>query len=247
MKKGELIYEGKAKRVYEALDADNKIANRYCILEFKDDLTAFDGEKFDQEEGKGELNAWVTAVLFKYLSNKQIPNHFVKRLSARELLVQRTKIIPVEVVVRNIIAGSLEKRLGLTRGMLLNFPVVEFYYKNDLLHDPLLNTDHIQVLGLANQAEMRKMTIKAKSVNTLLWQYFNQREIILVDFKLEFGWTEDKNMLIADEITPDTCRLWDHKTTQSLDKDVFRHDIGDVMTGYREIYRRMKEEGLDYV
>ena len=233
MEKGQLLYEGKAKRIY-ATEEENIV-----WVQYKDDATAFNGEKKAQISGKGRLNNQITTLLFEKLAQAGIENHFVEKLSETEQLVKKVKIIPLEVVVRNIIAGSLAKRLGKEEGTELKSAIVEFYYKNDELGDPIVNNDHIQHLEIATEAELQKIKQTALKVNDILAPYFAERNVRLVDFKLEFGITTDGELILADEISPDTCRLWDKKTNQKLDKDIFRRDLGNLTDAYEEILKRL--------
>lgn len=233
MEKGQLLYEGKAKRIYATEEAN------IVWVEYKDDATAFNGEKKAQISGKGRLNNQITTLLFEKLVQAGIENHFVKKLSETEQLVKKVKIIPLEVVVRNIVAGSLSKRLGKEEGTDLKTPIVEFYYKNDELGDPIVNNDHIQVLEIATEAELQKIKQIALKVNEILAPYFAERNVRLVDFKLEFGITNEGELILADEISPDTCRLWDKETNQKLDKDIFRRDLGNLTDAYEEILKRL--------
>ncbi|GEN35645.1 MULTISPECIES: phosphoribosylaminoimidazolesuccinocarboxamide synthase [Aneurinibacillus] len=236
MEKLEMLYEGKAKRIYRT----NKPGVFW--VQYKDDATAFNGEKRAQIMGKGELNNRITSIFFRMLKEKGIDNHFIEELSATEQLVKQVTIIPLEVVVRNVAAGSLAKRLGMEEGRALPYPVVEFYYKDDTLGDPLVNDSHIDVLGIAtadDRALLREMALK---VNDVLVPYMKERNVILVDFKLEFGRTEDGQILLADEISPDTCRFWDADTMEKLDKDRFRRDLGNVEDAYKEILKRIGGE-----
>lgn len=233
MEKGQLLYEGKAKRIY-ATEEENIV-----WVQYKDDATAFNGEKKAQISGKGRLNNQITTLLFEKLAQAGIENHFVEKLSETEQLVKKVKIIPLEVVVRNIIAGSLAKRLGKEEGTELKSAIVEFYYKNDELGDPIVNNDHIQHLEIATEAELQKIKQTALKVNDILAPYFAERNVRLVDFKLEFGITTDGELILADEISPDTCRLWDKETNQKLDKDIFRRDLGNLTDAYEEILKRL--------
>ncbi len=233
MEKGQLLYEGKAKRIY-ATDDENIV-----WVEYKDDATAFNGEKKAQISGKGRLNNQITTLLFEKLAQAGIENHFVEKLSETEQLVKKVKIVPLEVVVRNIIAGSLAKRLGKEEGTELKTAIVEFYYKDDDLGDPIVNNDHIQYLEIATEAELQKIKGIALKVNEILAPYFAERNVKLVDFKLEFGVTTEGELILADEISPDTCRLWDKETNQKLDKDIFRRDLGNLTDAYEEILKRL--------
>ena len=234
MEKREKLYEGKAKIIHATDDKD------LIIQYFKDDATAFDGKKKGLIESKGIVNNKISEVLFKYLEEKGIPTHFVKRLSDREMLNKKLDIILVEVVARNIIAGSLSKRLGKDEGESLKNPIIEYYYKDDDLGDPMINMDHIRVLDLATDAEMTKIRDYATRINILLTKFFSDRNIDLVDFKLEFG-RHKGEILLGDEICPDTCRLWDKSTGEKMDKDRFRRDMGKVEDAYAEVLKRVLE------
>lgn len=227
-----LLHEGKAKKVYTT-DRDDLF-----IQEFKDSATAFDGTKKGTIAGKGSVNCRVSAKLFKYLQKWGVKTHFVDLLNANEMTILPVKIIPVEVVVRNIAAGSLVKRLGFEEGRRFPLPIIEFYFKNDSLHDPLMNDDHIRAMELATAAELAFLRREALNVNDALTEFFGNAGIDLVDFKLEFGRRPDGSIILADEISPDTCRLWDRKTGKKLDKDRFRFDLGDVEQAYAEILER---------
>lgn len=235
MEKKELIYEGKAKRVYKTGDP------KTVWVEFKDDATAFDGLKKGTIAGKGVLNNQISTYFFKLLEREGIPTHFIEYISPNEMLVKFLEIIPVEVVVRNIAAGSLAKRLGMEEGTPLSQPVVEYYYKSDELGDPLINDDHIRVAGLAAPEDMQHIKSTALKVNEILKKHLETKNLDLVDFKLEFGRYEGK-ILLGDEISPDTCRFWDKTTRERLDKDRFRRDLGNVEEAYREIRRRLTGE-----
>ena len=236
MKKLQQIYEGKAKKVFATDDPD-------CyIVDYKDDATAFNGEKKGTIEGKGVINNRVTNHLMKLLESKGIPTHFVKEISERETAVKKVTIIPIEVIVRNIAAGSLSKRLGLAEGTKLASTVLEYCYKDDALGDPMINDYHIAALNLATQAELEKISGYSFKVNTILSDYLKDLGIQLIDFKLEFGRTKDGTVVLADEISPDTCRFWDSKTGEKLDKDRFRRDMGGVEDAYREILKRLLGE-----
>ncbi|MGN1400273.1 MAG: phosphoribosylaminoimidazolesuccinocarboxamide synthase [Bacillus sp. (in: firmicutes)] len=239
MEKGPLLYEGKAKKVYATED------DQVVWLEYTDQATAFNGEKKTAIAGKGSLNNEVTSMLFEKLQEEGIRSHFIKKLSANEHLARKVTIIPLEVVVRNVAAGSLSKRLGMKEGILLTHPIVEFYYKNDSLGDPLLTRAHISLLGLASEGQLDEITREALKVNDVLTKLFVRAGIRLVDFKLEFGLTADGDILLADEISPDTCRLWDIETGEKLDKDVFRRDLGSLTDAYEKIVTRLG--GLNHV
>ncbi len=232
MEKKEMLYEGKAKKIFRT---DNP--GLYWV-EYKDDATAFNGLKKGTISGKGELNNRISAYFFRLLKQNGIENHFVEEKSAREMVVKSLQIIPVEVVVRNVAAGSLAKRLGLEEGTLLSSTVVEYYYKSDELGDPLINEDHIRALNLAAPEQLAHIREIALQVNDVLRAHLAERNLDLIDFKLEFG-LHDGELLLGDEISPDTCRFWDKNTREKLDKDRFRRDLGDVEEAYREVYRRL--------
>ncbi|WP_221568281.1 phosphoribosylaminoimidazolesuccinocarboxamide synthase [Alkalihalobacillus sp. TS-13] len=233
MEKQALLYEGKAKRIYQTDDPE------LVWIEYKDEATAFNGEKKTTITGKGKLNNEISLLLFEMLHEAGIESHFVKKLSETEQLVKNVQIIPLEVVVRNVAAGSLANRLGMEEGELLPETIVEFYYKNDDLGDPLLTHDHIRVLGLVEETELSLLRQKGLAVNEVLVPYFKKLNIDLVDFKLEFGIGSDGEVLLADEISPDTCRLWDSDTKEKLDKDVFRRDLGSLTETYAKLLERL--------
>lgn len=235
MKKLEMIYEGKAKKVYRTDD------EMLYIVEYKDDATAFNGLKKGTIVNKGVMNNEISAKLFKLLEENGVETHQVEKLSDREVLVKSVKIVPLEVIVRNYAAGSLAKRLGLEEGVKMNKTVLEFSYKDDALGDPMVNDYHIQAIGIATPEEVAKITEMAFKVNEILSKFMLSKGIILVDFKLEFGKTPDGRIILADEISPDTCRLWDANTHEKLDKDRFRRDMGKVEDAYMEVVRRLSE------
>lgn len=232
MEKLEMLYEGKAKRVYRTEDPD------ILLVDFKDDATAFNGLKKGTIQNKGELNNKISAFFFKLLEKNGIVTHFVDTAGERDMLVRPLDIIKVEVVVRNIAAGSLAKRIGLEEGTVLPETVLEYYYKSDELGDPLINNSHIRVLKLATDEQMEGIKNTALRVNEILKAFLLDKKVILVDYKLEFGVYQGK-VLLGDEISPDTCRFWDSETRQKLDKDRFRRDLGNVEDAYQEIYRRV--------
>lgn len=234
MEKRKLIYEGKAKKVFETDNPD------LLIQEFKDDATAFDATKRGTIIGKGVVNNKISATLFKLLESKGIKTHFVKLLNDREMLVKRLKIILVEVTIRNIVAGGMAKLLGLEEGIVLKDPVLEYHYKDDKLHDPLFNDYHIIALNLATQEELNYIAKDSFKVNEILKDYFNKKGINLVDFKLEFG-RHKNQLLLGDEISPDTCRFWEKGTNKKLDKDRFRRDLGGIEEAYQEMLKRVGE------
>lgn len=235
------LYEGKAKILYATDDPD------ILVSYFKDDATAFNAQKRGQITDKGRLNCAIATRLFQLLESKGIPTHWVDTPSDREMRVQAVSIIPLEVVVRNLAAGSLCKQTGLALGVPLEPPLVEFYYKNDDLGDPLLTRDRIAALGLASEAQMAELTRLAGQINRHLQEFFNQCRITLVDFKLEFGLNGQGAMVLADEISPDTCRLWDqgeaNVSDRILDKDRFRKDLGNVANAYQEVLERILAQG----
>lgn len=234
MEKRQLLYEGKAKKIWSTDD------EHLLISEFKDDLTAFNAAKKGSEIGKGALNNKISTELFTMLSDKGIETHFVKFLDDNHMLHKKVDIILIEVVVRNIATGSLTKRLGIDDGKELPFVLVEFYLKNDALNDPILNDEHCLVLDLVeNQAELDILKKLARKVNSILKPYFFSRGLNLVDFKLEFGKDKDGNIILADEISPDNCRFWDIHTNEKLDKDRFRQGLGNVKMAYEEVLSRI--------
>ncbi|KFZ42457.1 phosphoribosylaminoimidazolesuccinocarboxamide synthase [Anoxybacillus flavithermus] len=233
MEKQHLLYEGKAKKVYVTDE------ERVLWIEYKDEATAFNGEKKATIVGKGRLNNEITSLLFSLLHEAGVNNHFIRKMSDTEQLVRRVTIIPLEVVVRNIVAGSLAKRIGLQEGTVIEKPIVEFYYKNDDLGDPLLTEDHIALLQLASRDELLHMKQVALRINDILTSLFRSCDLQLVDFKLEFGKDETGAVLLADEISPDTCRLWDVHTKEKFDKDVFRRDLGDLTETYTKLLQRL--------
>ncbi len=233
MEKQELLYEGKAKKVYTTQDPN------LLIVAYKDDATAFNGQKKGTIHGKGAINNRMTNLLMDRLEREGIPTHLVEELSGRETLVKKVSIIPVEVIVRNIAAGSFSKRYGVEEGVVFDAPTLEFSYKNDELGDPLLNDDHALALGLASREELALIRKYSLNVNRLLREIWGACGITLVDFKVEFGRLEDGTIVLADEISPDTCRLWDSKTLERLDKDRFRRDLGGVEEAYVRVMERL--------
>ena len=236
MKKLDLLYEGKGKRLYKCEDED------LLISEFKDDLTAFNAQKTGQEKGKGALNCKISTELFKLLEENGIKTHLVKTLSDNEQLVKKVDIIPLEVVVRNIATGSLVKRLGIKDGTVLPFALVEFYYKDDDLGDPLLNDEHCLLLDIASESELEELKRLGREINVILKSFFLQRDLNLVDFKVEFGKDKKGNILLSDEISPDSCRFWDVNTNEKLDKDRFRQGLGGVKMAYEEVLQRILKD-----
>ena len=230
------LYEGKAKKVYNTTDE-----NCY-IVSYKDDATAFNGLKKGTIEGKGSINNRVSNYLMSLLENEGIPTHVVEQLNDRETVVKKVKIVPLEVIVRNIAAGSLSKRLGLPEGTKLASPVLEFCYKDDALGDPMVNEYHIYAMNIATPEELKVIADYSFRVNDFLIKFLSKCNIDLVDFKIEFGRTPDGKIILADEISPDTCRFWDSTTHEKLDKDRFRRDMGGVEDAYHEILKRLLGE-----
>ncbi|PIQ96209.1 MAG: phosphoribosylaminoimidazolesuccinocarboxamide synthase [Nitrospinae bacterium CG11_big_fil_rev_8_21_14_0_20_56_8] len=230
MNRLEKIYEGKAKILYSTENPD------HVIQFFKDDATAFDGVKKGTIVDKGVINNQVSSRLFQFLEAKGVKTHFVEHLGDREMLVKKLEIIPVEVVVRNVAAGSLTKRLGIPEGQILRKPILEFFYKSDALHDPMINDYHIDVFGWASAGELAKLKEYGLKINSWLYDFFRERKIRLVDFKLEFG-RHKGEVLLGDEISPDGCRLWHWDTNEKMDKDRFRFDLGSVEEKYQQVYR----------
>ncbi len=232
MKKGKLVYEGKAKKVFETDDPD------LFIQEFKDDATAFDATKRGTIRDKGVVNNAISKILFELLMSKGVETHFVKQLDERQMLIKKVEIIPLEVTIRNIVAGGMAKLLGIEEGLKLDEPVLEYHYKNDALHDPLINEYHVRAMKMAKEEELDFIKKRSFEINNILKAFFDRKNLDLVDFKLEFGRHRDK-ILLADEISPDTCRFWDKETRKKLDKDRFRRDLGDVRDAYQEVLRRI--------
>ncbi len=233
MKKLDQVYEGKAKKVFKTDDPN------LFIVDYKDDATAFNGEKKGTIMNKGIINNRVTNHLMKMLEQNGVPTHFVEQISDRETIVKKVEIVPIEVIVRNIAAGSLSKRLGIPEGTKLACTVLEFCYKDDALGDPMINDYHIFAMKLATQSELDTISKYSFRVNDILTEYLKDLNIELIDFKLEFGRTSEGTIILADEISPDTCRFWDTVTKEKLDKDRFRRDLGNVEDAYNEILKRL--------
>lgn len=234
MEKVNLLYEGKGKRLFTTKDEN------LLIAEFKDDLTAFNAQKKGSENGKGALNNKISTQIFKLLESKGIKTHLVQTLDETHQVVKACKIIPIEVVVRNIATGSLTKRLGIKDGEILPFPLIEFYYKDDELGDPLINDEHCLVLNLIkSESDLEVLRHMGREINSIMKSFFEKRNLTLVDFKVEFGVDKDGTILLADEISPDSCRFWDSKTQEKLDKDRFRQGLGDVKVAYEEVLNRI--------
>lgn len=238
MKKEQQIYEGKAKKVFATNDAE------CLIVEYKDDATAFNGLKKGTITGKGVVNNRMTNRLMRMLEKEGVPTHFIQELSDRETLVKHVKIVPLEVIIRNVAAGSFSKRFGVEEGIVFESPTIEFSYKNDELGDPMINTYHALALKLATPEEIETIEKMAFKINDILKKYFLSIGIELVDFKLEFGRLSDGSIVLADEISPDTCRLWDSTTHKKLDKDRFRRDLGGVEDAYDEVFHRVMKEDV---
>ncbi len=236
MEKTVQLYEGKAKKVFATENED------LVIVSYKDDATAFDGTKKGTIVGKGVINNRMSNYLMQILAKNGVPTHFVEELNDRETLVKKVKIVPLEVIIRNISAGSFAKRYGVEEGIVFDEPTIEFSYKNDDLHDPLINDYHALALKLATKEEIETIKKYAFKVNEVLKEYFLKVNVKLVDFKLEFGRLSDGTIVLADEISPDTCRFWDAKTNEKLDKDRFRRDLGNVEDAYKEMMHRVLGE-----
>ena len=232
MEKLDMLYEGKAKKVFKTDD------EKLLIVDYKDDATAFNGLKKGQILGKGVINNKMTNIILKYLADNGIENHLVEELSERETLVKRVSIVPLEVIIRNVAAGSFSKRFGVEEGTALKNPILEFSYKNDALGDPMINTYQALAIGVATKEEIDSIAEQALKINELLKKFFLNVGIKLIDFKIEFG-RYDGRVILADEISPDTCRLWDAETNEKLDKDRFRRDLGNVEEAYQEVWRRI--------
>jgi phosphoribosylaminoimidazole-succinocarboxamide synthase len=234
LEKLELLYEGKAKRLFTTNDEN------FLIAEFKDDLTAFNALKKGSEAGKGALNNKISTQLFKLLESKGVATHLVETIDETHQLIKACKIIPIEVVVRNVATGSLTKRLGIEDGEVLPFPLIEFYYKDDALGDPLINDEHCLILNLVkSESDLEVLRHLGREINTIMKAFFAKRNLNLVDFKVEFGIDKNGMILLADEISPDSCRFWDMTTNEKLDKDRFRQGLGDVKVAYEEVLKRI--------
>jgi len=234
MNKTELLYEGKGKKIFKTDDEN------VFIAEFKDDLTAFNALKKGSEEGKGALNCKISKELFDLLEANGIKTHMIKVLSDNEMAIKKVQIIPIEVVTRNIATGSLTKRLAIEEGKKLDFTLVEFYYKDDALGDPIINDEHALLMKLVDKKEdLETLKAMARKVNDILFKFFDDKGLILVDFKLEFGKDASGEILLADEISPDSCRFWDKETLEKLDKDRFRQDLGSVRAGYEKVLEKI--------
>lgn len=229
-----LVYEGKAKRVYST-DEDHVFR-----IEYKDEVTAGNGAKKDSMAGKGRLNNLITSYFFERLAQQGLDSHFIKKLSDTEQLVKAVTIIPLEVVVRNYAAGSIVKRLGFDKGVQFKSPLVEFYYKEDALNDPIITDDHVKLLGIADDNDIAELKRQALIINDMLVKMMDEMNLQLIDFKIEFGKDQDGNILLADEISPDTCRIWDKDTKENFDKDVYREDTGSLIDTYTQFYNKLE-------
>lgn len=229
-----LVYEGKAKRVYST-DEDHVFR-----IEYKDEVTAGNGAKKDSMAGKGRLNNLITSYFFERLARQGLESHFIKKLSDTEQLVKAVTIIPLEVVVRNYAAGSIVKRLGFDKGVQFKSPLVEFYYKDDALNDPIITDDHVKLLGIADDNDIAELKRQALIINDMLVKMMDEMNLQLIDFKIEFGKDQDGNILLADEISPDTCRIWDKDTKENFDKDVYREDTGSLIDTYTQFYNKLE-------
>lgn len=229
-----LVYEGKAKRVYST-DEDHVFR-----IEYKDEVTAGNGAKKDKMAGKGRLNNLITSYFFERLARQGLESHFIKKLSDTEQLVKAVTIIPLEVVVRNYAAGSIVKRLGFDKGVQFKSPLVEFYYKEDALNDPIITDDHVKLLGIADDDDIAELKRQALIINDMLVKMMDEMNLQLIDFKIEFGKDQDGNILLADEISPDTCRIWDKDTKENFDKDVYREDTGSLIDTYTQFYNKLE-------
>ncbi|RAI83050.1 phosphoribosylaminoimidazolesuccinocarboxamide synthase [Macrococcoides goetzii] len=230
-----LVYEGKAKRVFNTDD------NNIYRIEYKDEVTAGNGAKKDKMEGKGRLNNLITSYFFERLAKEGVDSHFIERTSDTEQLVKKVTIIPLEVVVRNFAAGSIVKRLGFENGQTFEKPLVEFYYKEDALNDPFISDDHVKLLDLANDEDIAELKRQALIVNETLIKIMDEMNLKLIDFKIEFGKDSEGKILLADEISPDTCRIWDKETNENFDKDVYRNDTGSLIETYTKFYNKLEE------
>ncbi|MGL4991815.1 MAG: phosphoribosylaminoimidazolesuccinocarboxamide synthase [Sarcina sp.] len=233
MEQNKMLYEGKAKKIY-CTDKENEV-----VVYYKDDATAFNGEKKGQILDKGVLNNSITSIIFEMLNKNGVKTHFIEKLNEREQLCKKVEIVPLEVIVRNVAAGSMAKRLGLEEGRSLDVEVLELSYKNDDLGDPLINDYHAVAIGLTTFNELDEIYNITKKVNILLKEFFKVQNIKLIDFKIEFGKDENGEIILADEISPDTCRFWDYNTNEKLDKDRFRRNLGNVEDAYKEILKRI--------
>lgn len=234
---GDFIYEGKAKRIFSVKDR-----NDLLWQEFKNNLTAFNGVKKSSFDSKGEMNRDISSAIFRFLKNHGIKSHYIGHQDKNIMITQALEMVPLEVVVRNRVAGSLQKKFNLIEGHPIEPALVEFYFKKDELNDPFLSEDHILMLKILNPEQITKLKNYAKEVNHFLKKFFDSIKIILVDFKVEFGMNSSGDLILADEISPDSCRLWDSVTLEKMDKDVFRQDLGDIHEAYKKVYERIKKQ-----
>lgn len=240
--KAEQIYEGKAKKIFAVQGKTDVV-----IQEFKDQLTAFNAQKVEQMSGKGLLNCQITTLIFKFMQDRGVSTHFMESLSTTSFVTQKLQMIPLEVVVRNVLAGSTAKKFGLQEGIELEKPLLEFYYKDDALNDPFMSDDQALMMKLATEQEIAKIKALALTVNKNMIDLFAACEIRLVDFKIEMGRNAQGEIVLADEISPDSCRLWDKATNEKMDKDRFRRDLGNVLEMYQEVWNRLKNKWSQYV
>ena len=231
----ELIYEGKAKKIFKIAGDDKRV-----LVHFKDSLTAFNAQKMGSFENKGSINRDIASLIFKFLSAKGVKSHWIEDVGTNDMIVRKLSIIPIEVVIRNILAGSTAKKFAIPEGKVLDRPIVEFYFKNDELQDPFINDDHVLMMGLAGLDEINEIKIKALDINKFLKELFAKTNIDLVDFKIEFGVDANGNIFLADEISPDCCRLWDKQTREKYDKDRFRRDLGSIKESYELVLNKLK-------
>lgn len=235
MKKLEMLYSGKAKMVFKTDDPD------VYVIEYRDDATAFNGQKKGSYENKGILNNKIANIIFKEIEKHNVPTHLIEEISDRETVVKKVEIIPLEVIIRNVAAGSFSKRYGVPEGTALKCTILEFSYKNDELNDPLINDYHAMALSIATREELDEISKMAFKINEIITEIFKKINLRLIDFKIEFGKTSDGKIILADEISPDTCRLWEIGTDEKMDKDRFRRDMGGFMEAYNEVYKRLSE------
>jgi phosphoribosylaminoimidazole-succinocarboxamide synthase len=240
--KGEQLYEGKAKTIFAVKGKEN-----FLLQEFKDQLTAFNAQKVEQLSGKGNINCQITTLIFKYMQDKGVATHFVESVGDSAFITKKLKMVAIEVVVRNVLAGSTASKFGIEEGTALEKPLVEFFYKNDAFGDPFMSDDQAMMLKLATEKEIADIKKLALQVNTHLLEIFTACDIRLVDFKIEVGKDQDGTIILGDEISPDSCRLWDLKTNEKMDKDRFRRDLGNVKEMYQEVWNRLKNKWSKYV
>ncbi len=240
--KAEQLYEGKAKKIF-AVKGESEL----LLQEFKDQLTAFNAQKVEQLSGKGHLNCQITTLIFKFMQDRGVPTHYVESTSETSFVTKKLTMIPLEVVVRNVLAGSTAKKLGMDEGTALEKPLLEFYYKDDALADPFISDDQALMMKAATESEITEIKKLGLQVNALMLELFKACDIRLIDFKIEFGKDKSGKIFLADEISPDSCRLWDTKTNEKMDKDRFRRDLGNVLEMYQEVWNRLKTKWSKYV